>query len=140
MKTTLSAKAQLESLLSEIDATDPEIMPPRNKKEPNDKLIGIVTDDYLKKVFSLSSFYRREGKRTVVDIEASGEEPTENKQFIEHKNKHDVLLEIFWMLLRYHVDHWSGSVGIRANWEVVVTPDSSSNDPTPMIRKLLGLD
>ncbi|MBO0887478.1 hypothetical protein J2P12_00095 [Candidatus Bathyarchaeota archaeon] len=128
-------------MLQEIDSTDPEMMPPPYKLESSDKSIGYITDDYLRKVFSLASFYRRESKRMQVDLEAVGMEPLNDDKFTELKQKYETLIEIFWLLLRYHTNYWSTGIGIRKDWEIVsIKEKDSNNEIPPGIKKLFGLD
>ncbi len=135
---TTTAQDAMKALLDEITNADPEMLPPPARKESGDKFLGIVTDDYIKKVFSLSSFYRREGQRLQVDLEAAGEDPKQNAEFNMHKQRHETLQEIFWLLLRCHVTVWGVDIGIRKGWEVVQYHSDDDKLPKALLKKLLG--
>ena len=124
MPETTDARELFTHLLNEIDATDPEMMAPRFDLEKGDKVMGIVKDEFIRKTFSLSSFYRREGKRLQVDIEAVGADADASIEFQKYKQKHEMLQEIFWWLVRTQFDHWGGTAGIRKDWQIVKSPDS----------------
>jgi hypothetical protein len=134
--TTITSRDILQALLAEIQETDPGLMPPPWPREKEEHSIGIITDEYLKRVFCLSSFYRREAQRTQVDLEAMGDEPKKNAGYNLVKQKHETLVEIFWLLLRHHMNSWGSNIGIRKNWEVVNTVKSDSGLPA-VLRKLI---
>lgn len=137
--TTTTAESTLKALLDEISNADPEMLPPPSKKESGDKHLGFVTDEYTKKVFSLSHFYRREAQRLQVDIEATGENPKLNPDFNQYKQRQDTLLEIFWLVLRASVNIWGVDIGIRKGWEIVqCNSDDDNKLPKALLRKLLG--
>ena len=129
-----STREVLDSLLREIDATDPEMLPCPHEKEPKDKHLGVCTDDLIKKVYSLSQFYRREGRRMQVDMETSGENLESSNQFQLLKTKHEVLHELMWYLLRTQFNHWHTGIGIRKGWEVVALPND--DEPSVQVTKI----
>jgi hypothetical protein len=124
MNSTTTARELFTQLLTEIDATDPEMLTPKFPLEKGDKVTGTISDEFTKKVFSLSSFYRREGRRLQVDVESTGENQEASLELQKYKQKHEMLQEIFWWLVRTQFDHWGGNCGIRKDWQVVRTPDS----------------
>ena len=123
--TTISTREVLEGLLREIDNADPEMFAPPAEKETGDQHLGVVTDELIRKAFSLSSFYRREAKRLQVDMEALGKGVDNESQFHLLKTKHEVLQELTWYLVRSQFDHWNHGIGLRKGWEVVSIPDDT---------------
>src|SRR6266436_10133070 len=97
--TTISTKQVLDNLLEEIQNSDPEMLAPPHPLEKEDKPIGVLTDDLIKKTFSLSNCYRREAKRLQVDIEAEGKTIKNDQEFHRLKSKHELLAELTWFLL-----------------------------------------
>ena len=136
--TTITSQDTMKALLDEISNADPEMLPPPSKKESSDRHLGFVTDDYIKRVFSLSCFYRREGQRLQIDLEAAGEEPKQSPDYNMHKQRHDTLMEIFWFLLRSQIDIWGVDIGIRKGWEVVQCNSDDDKLPKALLKKLLG--
>jgi hypothetical protein len=137
---TATAQDTLKALLDEISNADPEMLPPPSKKESGDKHLGFVTDEYIKKVFSLNHFYRREAMRLQVDIQATGEDPKTSPEYNQFKQRQDTLLEMFWFLLRSAMNAWGNDIGIRKGWEVVQCHSSDDNDKMSLLKKLLGND
>lgn len=133
---TIASRDVLQTLLAEIAETDPGLLPPHFPKEKGDKSLGFLEDEYIQRVFSLSSFYRRESKRLQIDLEASGDDPLKSITFNQLKQKHETLQEIFWLLLRTHMDKWEMGMGIRKDWEVVNTDDAKSPGLPSLLRKL----
>lgn len=134
--TTLTGKEVFQQLMAEIDNTDPETLPPPDKREKNETQLGTVTDPWLRKVFCLGNFLRREAKRLQVDLEAIGEEPKKSPLFGEYKQKHDALMEMFWYGARAQINIWGGGIGIRKYWELVKIEDSDNNLLTLIKRNL----
>jgi hypothetical protein len=135
---TISSQDTLKALLEEIDNADPEMLPPPAKKEPGDKHLGFLTDDYIKKVFSLNHFYRREAQRMQIDIEATGEDPKASPDYNQFKQRQEVLLEMFWFLMRSTMNIWGTDIGIRKGWEVVQCNSDDDKLPKALLKKLLG--
>lgn len=119
----LDGKIALQELMDEIEGFDPEMFPPYNDVDKKEKVIATITDQTLRKLFSLSSFYRREGKRLQVDMEASGINASNSAEFVMLKQKHEALQEMFWMLVRQNTDHWATGIGLRKGWTLVTTTD-----------------
>ena len=135
-----NGKDTILELLSEIEAIDPEMLPPPFPLEKGDRSLGFVTDVFIKKVSCFCNFTKREEKRLQIDMEALGEDPKNNPEFIKLRHKYDTVVEFQWILLRSSTNFWTGDIGIRKNWEIV-EPKSSQNDgdvPAKII-KLLGL-
>jgi hypothetical protein len=131
MANAITARELLDDLMAQIEATDPEMMAPKFELEKGDKVVGIITDELTKKVFSLSAFYRREGKRIQVDLEATGSEDQEvMRELSKYKQKHDTLQEIFWLLIRTQFDLWNQDCGIRDLWQVVETSGKGQANAT----------
>jgi hypothetical protein len=136
--TTTTSQDTLKALLDEITNADPEMLPPPGKKEAGDKHLGFVTDEYIKKVFSLNHFYRREAQRLQIDIEATGEDPKLSPEYNQYKQRMETLLEMFWFLLRSHGNFWGNDIGIRKGWEVVQCGNNDDQLPKALLKKLLG--
>jgi len=135
---TITAREFITQLLAEVDETDPEMLPPPTPKQKGDKVLALITDDFLKKLMCLSNFYRREGGRLKVDLEASGENVKKNPTFSQHRQKHDTLMEMFWYGLRSQIGIWDQGIGIRKGWEVVNCDDEEDNALPAALRKLFG--
>jgi hypothetical protein len=131
-------KAIITELLEEVDNTDPNLLPPPYKIEKGEKIVGTIRDEYTKRIFSLSSWYRREGQRLEVDLKSIGEDPLTNPEFTKLRQKHETLVETFWLALRFELNYWTTSVGIRKDWTVVDTTDSEDNKPASVLKRLLG--
>ena len=142
----IKGKVLLEDLLAEIDNCDPELLPPPNPVDKGEKQVGILEDEYIRKVFSLNNFYLREGKRLQIDLECSGEDLKSHGELHMIKQKYETLLEMFWYLLRAQFDLWKGDIGIRKGWVVVQKQSEDSGEVTTMpfpkfLRKLIeGMD
>ena len=76
-----------------------------------------------------------------VDLEATGEDPKENPEFIMLRNKFDLLVEMQWWMSRCLFDSWSFGFGIRKNWQVVTTKGDNDGiqaiNVTSILKKLL---
>lgn len=115
----------LTQFLDEVEQFDPEMFVPHDPRKKSETLIGVVKDEFCKKLYSAASFYRREGRRMAVDIEESGTEKEHSPELHQIKSKHDVLIEIFWHLLKTNHNAWHCSVGVRKNWEFVQIADEA---------------
>lgn len=135
---TIATRDILRTLLAEVDETDPELLPPPNQFQKGEKKLGVVTDDFIRRVFSLASFYRREGQRLEVDMMAAGEDPKKSVTHNQLRQKHETLQEIFWLLIRSNMDAWGIGIGIRKGWELVDTDDAEESNLPPILRKLFG--
>lgn len=134
----VTAQMALDTLLAEIAATDPEMMPPPQVRDPKvDTSMGWVNDDLVKRIFSLSSFYRREAMRAAVDLASQPPNKELENQLVEMKAKHETLHELLWFLLRSTISFWDGTIGLRVGWEIVKSK-SDDNDVPDFIKKLLG--
>jgi len=134
---TIQSRDLLQTLLAETAETDPEMLPPTSPIDDGEKVIGTVDDDYIKRIFSLASFYRRESQRMQVDLQAIGDEPSNSPSFNQLKQKYETLQEIFWFLLRAHYNHWGMGIGVRRNWKVVNTDGNKSSKLPAVLRRLL---
>jgi hypothetical protein len=134
---TIATRELLQQLLAEVNETDPDMLPPPTKLDDGEKVIGILTDDYIKRMFSLAAFYRRESMRLQVDLEASGEDPIQNINYNQLKQKFETLQEIFWFLIRTHFAAWGMGVGIRRGWTFVNTDGSKGDKMPTLLRKIL---
>jgi hypothetical protein len=114
-----TARKLLHQLIEEVDQFEPEMFIPSDPRRKSETLIGVVTDDFCKKLYSMASFYRREGRRLEVDLDEAGTPKEESTELLQFKSKHDILMEIFWHLLKTNYHAWYPSVGIRKNWEFI---------------------
>jgi hypothetical protein len=132
---TLTTRQVLDEFIAEIERTDPEMLPPPQERKGDEKVITIISDDLIKKVFSLSTFYRREGRRLQVDVETVGPTPETQGEFHLLKCKHEILSELTWYLLRSHYGHWDEGIGIRKGWEMVSIPDDDEKPIAGILSK-----
>lgn len=132
------SKTLLQELITEIEATDEKLLPPYSEKEDGDKLLSILTDPFIKKIYNLAMFYRREGMRMEVDLKSTGLDPAEDASHNQYRQKYDTLMQLFWLTLRNSIDAWKPkSVGIRKNWEIVDHSEVTHKSPLDALRDFL---
>lgn len=130
----------LTSLLDEAEQFDPSLFPPPNELDDGDTEMGICSL-YLQKMFSLARFYKREAERTKLehDYDSNHDDSAcdeNHAKYVQCREKHDVLMEIFWASCRADFDAWGvGSIGVRRGWKVVKTTEEGGISLT----KFLGL-
>lgn len=123
MEAKLTTRQILDHFLKEAEQFDPEMFIPYEPVKKNEKVVGIVTDEFARRLHSAASFYRREGRRLQVDMEEAGIEALHSPEMQLLRSKHEVLMETFWYVTRVQFDLWGSNVGIRKDWQFVQTPD-----------------
>lgn len=137
--TTKIGSELLSELLQEMEAAEPEMMPPTNKHDDDDKVIAIVTDLTIKKAWGIHQIHRREEAR--LGVEATfineGEREQIKAECRRHSQMADVYIEIVWLLCREIHQCWDyGCIGLREGWELV---SHKHDDPKEaIIKKLFG--
>lgn len=123
MDTQVDRPAFIVSLLNEVDACDDAAFAPQSEASGEDEFIGEIPAGWLRKVYALALYYNREFDR----ISADWKYDRKNQEFAsgasEAKDKHDVLIEIFWACAKDHFRLWGCGrcLGIRDGWKLVYT-------------------
>jgi hypothetical protein len=133
-KPKVQVPIMLAEIISEINRSDPDAFPPIDPVDPREVVIGSVQDPFIRKIFSLQCFYRREAGHAAIDQRYS--DSTDDNAARRYAAKCEMLTGILWWMIHetylHHPDHPSG---IRRGWILVRVPPD--NMP-PGLRELLG--
>lgn len=131
------------TMLAEVEAFDETLFAPTDPVAANEKIVGEVTESFLRKTYSLLRFYRRECEQSRVELNYIANDSPDRQRLLEravltHKRA-DVLVELFWLCVRekFQLLAHPGTVGIRQGWIVVLAPESQNE--LPIFRHLFGL-
>jgi len=136
-----------EAMLDEIDQMDSSAFPPHTDADEEEaKVIG-VCPEYLRKVWALHRFYEREYRRgkTELAFESTDAKRRAAIPLVMNRMKGDILEKLFWygMNCTFNTDadtFLDYIMGMRAEWQVVLTKRKPTPDMPPFLRKYLGTD
>jgi len=116
----------LANMVTEINNADPDAFPPTDSVEPQAVMLCTVQDSFIRKVYSLQNFYRREAAHSAIDQHYSLQDDNTSRRLAL---KADTLNSIFWWMVHetylHHPDHGSG---IRKGWVLIKLPPQSFQD------------
>lgn len=128
----------ITGLLEEIEKMEPGLFTPPDPVDKDDEVIGEVTSDYLKKIYTAAMFSRKEFDQLAVEHKYAPHEegkecPTEVK-LTRARYRADALLELFWACVQDDLGYHEDSLGLRKGWKVIAA------DPADRARRsLFGL-
>lgn len=131
----------LKILPVELSAIEPgEFAEPGEEIDPKaDVVVGEASND-LRRIYTLTEKLQEAGARYSIDARFSKDNRLRSdaeKKMHELKRKTEVLMEIFWIILKDDFDLWNkDSVGIRKGWKVTYRKDGS---PTTFLDILKNL-
>ncbi len=132
---------QVPLLLAEVETSPTDMFCPREEMcNDHDKLIGVVDNEFLRKMYGCAQLHRREQKRTQLEISFEIDEQARTRlasTVLRERYMADWLMETFWFLLRLHTNYWEPTnIGLRAGWKfVAVSPEHEIAD---IVRRALG--
>lgn len=119
---TISPQKMLEELLAEVDRADSTLFPPPADEDKSDKLLVVVENPFLRKLYATANFYKREAAMINVGLQFQKDD-ADQKQFDRLDDKADFLMENFWYLVREQYDlHSVIHMGIRSGWRIMEMP------------------
>ena len=116
----------LANMVTEINNADPDAFPPTDPVQDSEKVIAKIDDVFIRRLYSLFSFYRRESLHALVDLRYSAtlEDSTSGRL----SNKADTLRELFWWMVHETYSHHPNyTIGVRSGWVLVQVPQNSEN-------------
>ena len=118
-----------------LNGLEKMIEPPADMK-PDDRKVGILEDEDVKKLYSLAMQCDRQAEELVIQIRYSGADERSSMQMLakikELKTKAELIREIFWASIKDSFGLWDkDSIGVRRGWVVVW------NEPDSNIRRLI---
>ncbi len=127
----------LDSINLEMEKLEEKtLIQPMTEIEDYDNSVGEASME-LKKLYGLSQALKKKAMETIVKFKFSSDANEKNELASHIKIAHDkaeMLLQIFWVVLRDEFDLWDkDNVGIRKGWEVVW-----SDDQHPSLPDILG--
>ena len=119
-----STKEALESLMEELNATITDSFKPKNPFERGDEKIGIIHDEYTRKLYSLAMMHRRDEKLADTELQYSDVEEDQSSTLLQSSMETeaiaDALLELFWVSVRRELNFWvRASIGRLKGWVLV---------------------
>ncbi|MBI3956754.1 MAG: hypothetical protein HY340_02085 [Candidatus Kerfeldbacteria bacterium] len=132
----------LDTLQQELETSDvTSSFEPNGAVQPNEHVVGDITDPDLRRVYSLSMRYSKSAldAKTALAFE-SQRELQEHYQLLMCQNaaRAEVLIKLFWVSVKDAFKLWGrDNIGIRRGWKVVWYEESRPQLP-PFLRGLLG--
>lgn len=131
----------LENLLKEIEMVEGPLFSPTGKVLPDERLVGLATEDE-KKIYSLARHEGREAERATLEYkhseDGSADEKTWLRAMLWHQDRKKIFMLLFWYAVQERLDSWIASIGIREGWKIVVV-ESTSLDKLDSMRQLMDL-
>lgn len=118
-----SGKGLIEKLLAEVDSMDPTLAVTMGELEPHEEVLGVVHDEYLRKLFVMAHYYHREEARqkTEMQYEPSKEE-REKLNLVRQRAdaKGEILMDMFWLGVREQLGIWGvGAISVRDGYKII---------------------
>ena len=109
------------------------------KPEPDEKPLGTLHNETLKKLWALANHYRAKAHQAELDVSASADSEEEAEDLkiksMRFTALEEAVRQLFWIQAQDDIGIWqSRSIGLRADWLLVSVPDR----PEEVIGKLLG--
>jgi hypothetical protein len=133
----------LEKITEEMkDIAVEDIAHPLSVRTESEKIIGVASDK-AKRCYGLSMLYDRKSMEQMMEAKYSKTREQQNNwtnMSIGNAQKRELIMSIFWGMLREEFDLWAtnDTVGIREEWAVVLAPHDCESGPPEFIRKLFG--
>jgi hypothetical protein len=124
----------LRDLLTEVSLMDEEAFPPTLEVQPKEKLLGVVEDVWVRKLFATCTMHKREGERAKVECKYTDHSDGKNCEHAAVVNSHeyraDVCGKLFWTINNEHFRVWGdgGTLGLRKGWKIVWDDNDDDGD------------
>jgi len=122
-------RGALCDLLAEINSIDPELSPPaQDFDEQTDSLIAVITDNHIKRIFSLANTVKREVAHMQLDAQIDSDIARRDLALInELMLKAKLLTDLAYYELRVLYKQFNvSSIGIRRGWRLVSRTEQRS--------------
>lgn len=137
----------LDTIRFEMDAIpDEDVLPPPDDLEENERLLGILTDQRVRRIFTLSRLVAYKAAKVGLDRQFAsklggkivGDVPT-SAEHAQMTAKAEALNNLFWIEVRESMRTEIGDVdciAIRKDWQLV---ESVPDEPRGGMKGILGL-
>jgi len=129
----------LKLLPLELDSVT-EFMEPPVEIEPNDRLVGDMSD-MDKRLWTLSKALERSSNQYQLDAKYAFKEQRDElvAKARELGAKSNILIGLMWTSIRDELELWGErNIGVRAGFKIVVAPDIDGDMPPFIKRMMLG--
>jgi hypothetical protein len=110
------------------------------KMLPEEKPLGALHSEAVKKLWALSQRYEGAAKQAALDGSHKAETDEQTREYQERAQRlaalEEIVRDLFWTQAKDDAGGWdrtSGAIGLRADWMLVISPDRR-----PTIQTILG--